>query len=192
MLLATLTANLQSSYAQIQSQIEALQEQQRLIQAQLQRVGSVESKMESAAALVAEAIAEIREVCPEELSDYRQVIDGLFGDAPIAQIQAGEDVSPEPQPQENPVSPTSDTIEATVETLLDKEETEEPTVEVSISHQASARSLHKQAAKPLQWLAVKRGIDYTGLKRHEIASALVGQVTTTELQEAIEQAQNVG
>jgi hypothetical protein len=191
MLLATLTANLQSNYAQIQSQIEALQEQQRLIQAQLQRVGSVESKMESAAALVAEAIAEIRDVCPEELTSYQEVISGLFCSQPIAQIQAGTDIATESNPEENPVPPQGD--EPTIEVVtqeVSEQEADKPTIEVS--HQATARSLHKQPARSLQWLASKRGIDHAGLKRHEIASALVGQVTTTELQEAIEQAQNVG
>ncbi|NEP10862.1 MAG: hypothetical protein F6K14_11740 [Symploca sp. SIO2C1] len=78
MLLAELTTSLQNQYAQIQEQIEQLQEQQRLIQAQLQRVGSVESKMESAAVLMQEAIAEINEVCPEELDNYQATIDSLF------------------------------------------------------------------------------------------------------------------
>jgi hypothetical protein len=189
MLLSALTANLQTSYADIQAQIEALQEQQRLIQAQLQRVGSVESKMESAAALVAEAIAEIREVCPEELSAYQEVISGLFCDAPIAQIQAGADIAPESQPEENPVPPDSEEPALEVESMVVVEETDDTPNEdvVVVSHQASARSLHQQPTKPLQWLATKRGIDFSQMKRHQIATALVGQVTDAELQEAVEQ-----
>ncbi len=51
MLLNDARATQQSLYAEIQAQIDARQEKQREIQAYLQRLGSVESKMESAAAL---------------------------------------------------------------------------------------------------------------------------------------------
>ncbi|NEP10639.1 MAG: hypothetical protein F6K14_10575 [Symploca sp. SIO2C1] len=91
MLLVELTNRLQNQYNQVQIQIEELQEQQRFLQAQLQRVGSVESKMESAAALVQEAIAEIRDVCPEELLDYQATINGLFGDEAIAYLPQQQD-----------------------------------------------------------------------------------------------------
>jgi hypothetical protein len=202
MLLATLTANLQNQYATIQVQIEALQEQQRLIQAQLQRVGSVESKMESAAALVAEAISEIREVCPDEIDNYRLTITSLFGDAPVAQLApAADEVADEVEPQPSPVEPEieevwgdeAETIEVAavqVEPQIEAEQevVDESPTESEISHQAPARSLHKQPTKPLQWLAAKRGIDTTGMKRHQIASALVGLVTHGELEEAIAQA----
>lgn len=100
MLLAELTANLQNQYAQIQEQIEALQEQQRLIQAQLQRVGSVESKMESAAVLMQEAIAEINEVCPEELDNYQATISSLFTQS-VAQLPPSDDSVDVEPPVEN-------------------------------------------------------------------------------------------
>jgi hypothetical protein len=146
MLLTTLTANLQSSYAQIQSQIEALQEQQRLIQAQLQRVGSVESKMESAAALVAEAIAEIRDVCPEELSAYQEVIGSLFCSQPIAQIQAGTDIATESEPQENSVPPSVD-------------DTQEPAVEVAaqqVEEETTDTLLTLKEIEQIPWTALKK------------------------------------
>jgi hypothetical protein len=192
MLLATLTANLQSSYADIQIQIEALQEQQRLIQAQLQRIGSVESKMESAAALVAEAIAEIREVCPEELNAYKEVVSGLFCGAPIAQIGAGEDITPEPQPKEDTVPTDSEEPALEVESSTIEEDKEDSAESTEPSHQASAQSLHKQPVKSLRWLATKRGIDTSDMKRHQIASALVGHVTQSELEEAVEQTTTAG
>jgi hypothetical protein len=191
MLLSQLTANLQNQYATMQAQIEALQEQQRLIQAQLQRVGSVESKMESAAQLVAEAIAEIREVCPEELSAYQEVVSSLFRNAPVAQIEAGESVPDDAQTPENTVPPQSDEETAVevdeavdVEAVTVPEQVDEP--------QAPAGILHKQQIKPLRWLATKRNIDTDGMKRHQIASALVGMVSEAELREAIEQVANVG
>ena len=193
MLLTTLTTNLQSSYADIQVQIEALQEQQRLIQAQLQRVGSVESKMESAASLIAEAIAEIREVCPEELVAYREVISGLFDGTPVAQIEPGKDSTNDSESR-NHVQHTDSTdsteqvveVESVTVTVEEGEEEEE-----ECSQQAPARSLHKQPAKPLQWLATKRGVDTSNMKRHQIAAALVGHVTQAELQEAIAQTTKV-
>lgn len=106
MLLAELTSSLQNHYAQIQEQIEALQEQQRLIQAQLQRVGSVESKMESAAVLIQEAIAEINEVCPEELENYQTTIDSLFTTT-AAQLPPSDDsdVGASVEPTVEPESP---------------------------------------------------------------------------------------
>ncbi|NER45755.1 MAG: hypothetical protein F6J92_03520 [Symploca sp. SIO1A3] len=90
MLLAQLTESLQQQFNQLQVQIEQLQEQQRLIQAQLQRVGSVESKMESAAVLVQEAIAEINDVCPEELDNYQQTVNSLFTNV-TAQLPSSDD-----------------------------------------------------------------------------------------------------
>lgn len=158
MLLATLTANLQSSYAQIQSQIEALQEQQRLIQVQLQRVGSVESKMESAAALVAEAIAEIREVCPDELSAYQEVIGSLFCSQPIAQIQAGTDIATEPEPQENPVPPSTDDIQESAVEIVAEEVTEEPAQEVpqEPTEKATDTLLTLEEIDLIPWTALKK------------------------------------
>ncbi|HYW19090.1 MAG TPA: hypothetical protein VE956_07175 [Nodularia sp. (in: cyanobacteria)] len=38
--------------------------------------------------MVSEAVASIREVCPDELNNYQDTITGLFGDAAIAQITA--------------------------------------------------------------------------------------------------------
>ena len=192
MLLAALITNLQSSYADIQAQIEALQEQQRLIQAQLQRVGAVESKMEGAAALVAEAIADIREICPEELGNYHGVISSLFGDAPAAQILPGEDApDSEPAPSEVPPSGDDGAVEVESSTVEGESEEFEPSTSPDVSHQVPARTLHKQPTKPLQWLATKRGID-SSMKRHQLASALVGQVTHAELREAVEQVTRVG
>lgn len=182
MLLATLTANLQSSYAQIQSQIEVLQEQQRLIQAQLQRVGSVESKMESAAALVAEAIAEIREVCPGELIAYQEVISDLFCSQPIAQIQAGEDTT-ESEPQENPVPPSADdTQEPALEVTA--EEVEEDSAEETTDALLTLKEIEQIPWTALKKMASDRKInDPSGqrLTRKFAAVALQGQLWRSNL-----------
>lgn len=102
MLLNTLINQQQSLYTDIQVQIDSLQEKQREIQAFLQKLGSVESQMLSAAQMVQEAIASIREVCPDELENYQNTINSLFGDAPVAQLDQASD---EPQPTE-PAAPT--------------------------------------------------------------------------------------
>jgi len=124
MLLSTLIAAQQETYASIQAQIEALQEKQREIQSFLQQLGSVESKMVSAAQLIQEAIASINEVCPDELSNYQQLITGLFN-TPIASLPSGdkelalsvvEVPDPTPPADAEPVPEVEEeTIEATVE-----------------------------------------------------------------------------
>ena len=96
MLLNQVIASQQSAYADIQSQIELLQETQRHIQAYLQQLGSVESQMVSAAQMVQEAIASIREICPDELVNYQSTINDLFGAVPIAKLE------PSPEPQTEP------------------------------------------------------------------------------------------
>ena len=108
MLLQQLIASQQETYAQLQAQIESLQEQQRQIQAYLQRLGSVESKMESAAALIAEAVSAINSVCPDELPNYQNTINSLFGDAPIAQLAATNEPAHQPTPQPEPTAPDTD------------------------------------------------------------------------------------
>ena len=211
MLLATLTANLQASYAAIQSQVESLQEQQRLIQAQLQRVGSVESKMESAAALVAEAIAEIREVCPDELNSYQQTIASLFDDAPIAQLTPAADettstdeLNPAPVEPEPSIEVQAEVIEVeadvTVEQLMQQADAissnpiynegvaDESPTKLGANDIVAPQVLHRQKTKSLQWLATQKGIEYANMKRHELAKLLTGQVTQVELERAIHQA----
>jgi hypothetical protein len=113
MLLSTAIQTQQNSYAEIQVQIEALQEQQRQIQAYLQRLGSIESKMESAAQLMQEAIADIREACPDELPGYKQLISGFFQDNPVAFLEASVVFSEESQADDTPQG-TSEDVQAEV------------------------------------------------------------------------------
>ncbi|HYW18106.1 MAG TPA: hypothetical protein VE956_02125 [Nodularia sp. (in: cyanobacteria)] len=117
MLLQSLIQNQQSAYSDIQAQIESLQEQQRHIQAFLQQLGSVKSQMLSAAQMVSEAVASIREVCPDELNNYQDTITGLFGDAAIAQLTASlEAEEPAPEaPQQSPSPEDKQTIDVVAE-----------------------------------------------------------------------------
>lgn len=112
MLLNQAIANQQNLYADIQVQIDELLEKQRQIQAHLQRLGSVESQMESAAALVQEAIASINEVCPDELQQYRELITSMFTN-PVGLLNPKTTPSTEIDPDfpgdDDPTPPTSPT-----------------------------------------------------------------------------------
>jgi hypothetical protein len=118
MLLNQVIASQQSAYADIQSQIELLQEKQRHIQAYLQQLGSVESQMVSAAQMVQEAIASIREICPDELVNYQNTINGLFGAVPVAKLEPSPEPSPETETQPEP-SPEPQTEPETDDQIVD-------------------------------------------------------------------------
>jgi hypothetical protein len=118
MLLNQVIASQQSAYADIQSQIELLQEKQRHIQAYLQQLGSVESQMVSAAQMAQEAIASIREICPDELVNYQNTINDLFGAVPIAKLEPSPELSPETETQPEP-SPEPQTEPETDDQIVD-------------------------------------------------------------------------
>lgn len=118
MLLNQVIASQQSAYADIQSQIELLQEKQRHIQAYLQQLGSVESQMVSAAQMVQEAIASIREICPDELVNYQNTINDLFGAVPIAKLEPSPEPSPKTETQPEP-SPEPQTEPETDDQIVD-------------------------------------------------------------------------
>lgn len=108
MLLADLIALQHSEYAQVQVEIDQLLERQRNIQTFLQRLGSVESKMESAAQLMQEAIAEIRNTCPDELNNYQVLVTSFFGDI-AGRLEAGSDTTAQDaQPTSPPEQPEKD------------------------------------------------------------------------------------
>ncbi len=184
MLLNQIISNQHALYAEIQAQIESLQEQQRQIQAHLQRLGSVESKMESAAQLVAEAIAEINAVCPDELANYEQTITSLFGSEPIAQLSAGNDepptppTTPAPQTTLLPIPNNDDAIETTavvvpdeiiVVTATDFTPTESKEV---VSESSKEPDYTRLSWQQLQKLAAANNISPRGKKRPEIESLL--------------------
>ena len=180
MLLNQIIQSQHALYAEIQAQIESLQEQQRQIQAHLQRLGSVESKMESAAQLVAEAIAEINAVCPDELINYQQTITSLFGCEPIAQLSAGNDepptspTTPAPEPTPN----NDEAIETTAVVVADEIivvtatdfTTAESKEEVGESHREPDYT--RLSWQQLQKLAAANNISPRGKKRPEIESLL--------------------
>jgi hypothetical protein len=167
MLLSTLIAAQQETYAAIEIQIQILQEKQREIQAFMQQLGSVESKMVSAAQLVQEAIASINEVCPDELNNYKQLITGLFN-APIASLPSGDD---EPDPTPPADSEPAPEVE---------EEGTEVTVEVQALTLVGATSLIeeiKQEAIAMTWKDLRQYMSDYKLsmkgKREELVRSLV-------------------
>ena len=127
MFLNQVIASQQEIYAGIQNQIEQLQEKQRHIQAYLQQLGSVESQMVSAAQMVQEAIASIREICPDELINYQNTINSLFGAVPIAKLEPSPEPSPEtetqPEPSPEP-SPEPETDDQIVDVIVEVETVE--------------------------------------------------------------------
>jgi hypothetical protein len=142
MLLTQLIDQQQSTYAQIQVQIEALQEQQRQIQAYLQRLGSVESQMVSAAQVIQEAIASINEVCPDELASYKELISGLFN-KPLAALPGNDD---DPEPTDPTPDPTIESLpieEETIEAIaVESEVVPQPTFVLNNVKEAIANNLN--------------------------------------------------
>lgn len=203
-LFATRKQEIGSAIASIQSQIAILQQQLADEQAFLQEIGTVEQAGESALNQARTFLSMVRAIDPSQEVVFWQAMDALKS-AEVEMIapssDAQTDVSPvttSPTPDE-PQTVEVDAVAVEASQENDTEPTEpDPapsatdTTKVEASHQATARSLHKQPAKPLQWLATKRGIDTSNMKRHQIATALVGQVTQVELQEAIEQTTVVG
>jgi len=150
----------QNTYAQIQVQIEALQEQQRQIQAYLQRLGSIESKMESAAQLMQEAIADIRETCPDELPVYQELITGFFGNAPVAFLKATVE-SVEESTDDTPQEVAEDSITPDVEVIATEEQdNQHPEAEVS-QDDAITVDAKAEAVEPASQHVIIKGVETT-------------------------------
>lgn len=187
MLLSTLTASLQSDYANLQSQIEAMQESQRQIVDKLQQVGAVESKMQTAVLALQEAIASINEVCPEELGAYQETINSLF-QAPVAILGAAVD---EPETET-----TEETVTIETEALEDDTEPTEYGVEESLVDEEvaedggngkvylTADELNELPIGKVRSLAAKFDVSAKG-KRYEIAARLKGMVAQADLVETL-------
>lgn len=78
MLFNELQATLQDNYQDVQKQIEALQEVQKQILDKMQSVGSVESEIEGALALLAKGLRHAKEVCPEQIDRIKQINLNLY------------------------------------------------------------------------------------------------------------------
>ena len=121
MLLTQLIDQQHNLYADIQAKIEVLQEEQRRIQAFIQQLGSVDSQMVAALQLLEEAIASIRLVCPDQLSEYKQSVGNLFAnrlslnphsepETETKTVEVETESSPEPES-----SPETETVEVETE-----------------------------------------------------------------------------
>ncbi|MUH00359.1 hypothetical protein F7734_52060 [Scytonema sp. UIC 10036] len=118
MLLTQAISAQQALYANIEAEIQALQARQREIQSYLQTLGGIESKMESAALLVQEAIAEIKQHCPDELPAYQTLINGFFDSTVAGQIAPSDDTDPTPPaPPTPPTPPESEPETVTVDAV---------------------------------------------------------------------------
>uniref|UniRef100_A0A0C1R166 Uncharacterized protein n=3 Tax=Nostocales TaxID=1161 RepID=A0A0C1R166_9CYAN len=197
MLLSQLIASQQDQYQAIQAQIEALQEQQRQIQSYLQRLGSVESQMESAAKLMQEAVASIRQECPDELPAYQSLINGFFGQAPIAVLNASVDTDPQPEvttpaPSDswteidedidsyykaNPVVETENTTLETTAVVVEEDDCQDPEERLQEKVGEEGESQPELDFSGLTWVQIKRlassmGIDINRRKRPHMEKAL--------------------
>ena len=192
MLLNQAIASQQSLYSEIQAQIEVLQEQQRQIHGYLQRLGSVESKMESAAKLLQEAISEIQNTCPDELPQYQDLITGLFGDKAIAHLEAS--IEPEsPTPPTTPENPPSGDIEIDSENdinatitvaaiAVEDNSSITPAEGKEVATKPSERDFSRLTWKNLQKLAASYGASPKGKKRPELERELtVLGITQSEI-----------
>ncbi|OKH41131.1 hypothetical protein NIES2101_34725 [Calothrix sp. HK-06] len=162
MLLQELINSQQQAYANIQQQIEYLQEQQRQIQAHLQQLGSVESQMLSAVQMMQEAISAINAHCPDELENYKQLVVGLFGAAPVAQLEAGIDESSDEdiQPEEESTNADLVNIIECVDVPED-EQTEEATPDYLELIKVAIKSMSFQQLKEV---LVDYKLDHKGKK----------------------------
>jgi hypothetical protein len=73
-----------------------------------------------------EAIASIREVCPDELANYQATINNLFGDAPVASLNSSSDFEPQATEPTSPVEPTPPADSQTVDVVVKAEVVTEP------------------------------------------------------------------
>ncbi|HEY9885516.1 MAG TPA: hypothetical protein V6C98_18070 [Thermosynechococcaceae cyanobacterium] len=179
MLLSTLTASLQSDYANLQAQIEAMQEQQRQIVDKLQQVGAVSSKMQTAVLALQEAIASVNEVCPEELGNYKETITSLF-QTPVAILEAAVEESETEAPEVE-----LDTIDIEPTEYGVEESPEDETVEVADDGSngkvyLTADELNELPIGKVRSLAAKFEVSAKG-KRYEIAARLKGMVTQADM-----------
>lgn len=186
MLLNDLQKALEIQYSELQEQINLLQEEQKRVQAKMQQVGSVESKIESALALLSEGLRDAREVCPEQIELVKKVNLSLY--------ETDDRVLPLPVVEET----TEEAVEVEVgETEIDDfippvefEDEIDETVEVEElqpqeQEQDNPTASELEAAlsfKQLRSLAKDKDINAGG-KASAIAARLQGSVTATELEQ---------
>lgn len=194
-----LTNRINSINSQIQSyldQIAALQTQVTDLQAHVQEVQSVEQAAESALLQVEQAIAMLNIVSPDDIATFKQALDSKFNC--VAQIAAGTDIV-ETVVQDEPPAPTPEepqTVEA-IATVVDDPAADEPQAATKddangVGHGNGNGNgtgellrysdLDKVDRATLQKLAGQHGIIYTAkTKKYELATALAGMVTQTEV-----------
>lgn len=207
MLLNELQATLQTSYQDVQAQIEALQQIQKQILDKMQSVGSVESELEGALALLAKGLRHAKKVCPEQIDRIKQInldlydqeeptlpeIEGAVEDEsddtdPVDPVDpsAGDDI-----PDDSTISPNAVTVtRAEIDEALNGDdeiriipvepvEVIEPEVESEV--EPTAKELEQALSfSQLRKLAKDKGINAGG-KATAIAKRLQGSVSATEL-----------
>ena len=164
-----------------QSQIDELNAKIAALQAHAQRVGSVEAAMESAVQQLQTAIAMINQVCPDELADFKDVINEQFG-TPVAELPASDtEVEPEPPAPTSPDAPeVFDSWEAADAAI----QATKPSPVIDPAEGVIPEGEGDEATKPewndLSWpdfvkYAASKGIKTKGKKRGDIELELLNQ-----------------
>lgn len=187
MLLNDLQKALEIQYSELQEQINLLQEEQKRVQAKMQQVGSVESKIESALALLSEGLRDAREVCPDQIELVKKANLSLYDDRvlPLPVVEETTEEAVEVEVEETEIDDFIPPVE-----FEDEEDEIDETVEVEElqpqeQEQDNPTASELEAAlsfKQLRSLAKDKDINAGG-KASAIAARLQGSVTATELEQ---------
>jgi len=178
MLLQHRLNEIQSVISGYQAQIDELNNKISALQSHAQKVLSVEQAMESAVSQVQTAIAMVNQVCPDELVEFKIVIDSQFGDAPIAELPAS--VNPteavEPTEPDAPINPPETTTEpATVDVEATSEN--DQTVSKSVDSLDQKPEWHSLSWQKFKTYAKNKGINTKGKTKAEIEMELLSLLT---------------
>lgn len=189
-----------------QAQIEQLQNQISALQSHAQKVGSVESAMESAVHQLQTAINLVNSICPDELNQFREVVLSQFQvSASPPQLQAVESkAEPETINVDTPASTTSikETSTVTADANQPVDETEEPYIDpetananpVLTRQQLDAVVKVRGKGKAfLKAMATRYRISHNSRTTNEsLIEQLVGKVKRTDVAEYTAQHSNAG
>lgn len=177
MLLSNRINQIQVIVDDYQSQIEELNRKIRELQAHAQQVQSVESAMESAAQQVQNALAMLRQICPDEEAGFKAVMDECFAGRAIAELPPIEaKAEPVEEPAPTPAEPSQDTPQ------VESESVSESATNGNGHRYLSYGQLIQLDRKVLLKLIETKGIEISGTKTTKrLATLLADKVTQADL-----------
>jgi len=191
MYLQQLIEQSQSAIANWEAQIAELQAKILEMQQQIQIYGSVQETMKSADLQLINALRMLNQVCPEEISSFRDLVVSRFDNGEVEAIAPGNDdpAPTEPAPQSEDPSPSS--TSDGVETEASDQTIDVPAVEVeSASKNGKVKAVSLEELSKLDWDAVRKlakicGINTKGMKRYDVELLLIGKKVTRSQLESI-------